>query len=185
MLISVIFVRNNFMDFIKLVKKRYSCRNFAPDGIPDEALNLILEAGRLAPSAANYQPWHFIVLKTPEKIASIQLAYNREWFKKAAVVIAICGDTNISWKRKDGKIFTDVDIAIAADHMTLQAAELNIGTCWVCNFDKDICSKTLDLPTHIEPIVLLPMGYPLDKAEESERHHTRKILKEIVHYGKF
>lgn len=173
------------MEFQKLIRNRYSCRDYANTPLKHEEVDLILEAGRLAPSAVNNQPWHFIILNTPTSLEKVHQAYNREWFKKAPVVIVICGDNQASWKRRDGKDHMDIDIAIATDHMTLQAAELNIGSCWVCNFDAASCKKSLELPDNVEPLVFLPLGYPLDKAEDSVKHNSRKSLNDIVHYAHF
>jgi len=160
-----------------LVKKRYSVRNYKDTPVEKEKILQILETVRFAPSATNAQPWHFIVV-TDEKLKDeIAEAYPREWFKKAPVVIVACGDHSKSWKRRDGKDHCDVDIAIAVDHLTLAATELGLGTCWVCAFDSEKCSKVLNLPKHLEPIVLIPLGYP---AEAEQKEKRRKALEEIV-----
>jgi len=173
------------MNFLDLAKKRYSCRKFDHKTVEDDKLNLILEAGRIAPSAANYQPWHFIVIREKENRKRIHPIYHRDWFKEAPCVIIICGDHNQSWKRKDGKDHCDIDIAITVDHMTLQAAELGLGTCWICNFDKDLCVKLLNLPQNLEPAVILPVGYPLDTADPGRHKTKRKPPGEIVSYEKY
>jgi nitroreductase len=170
--------------FIDLVKKRYSVRKYKPLGIDDHILNRILEAGRLAPSACNFQPWNFIVIRENDTLKRLWDVYPRDWFRQAPVVIVITGDHKQSWKRADGKDHCDIDIAIAVDHMTLAAAELGIGTCWICNFDREKCSRLLHLTENIEPIVLLPLGYP-DDTGPSERHISRKNINEIVFYEKF
>ena len=169
------------MDFLELAKKRYSCRSYKNNPVLEEYINLILEAGRVAPSAANFQPWHFIVVKEKKNMEKLYQAYEREWFKTAPVIIVICGNHSISWKRKDGKDFCDIDIAITVDHITLQAAELDLATCWICNFDAKLCSKLLKLPKYIEPIVLLSLGYPLDKTDFNRHSSKRKSLKKIYH----
>ena len=121
--------------FLELAKKRYSLRNYLDTPVEDEKLMVVLEAGRIAPSAANFQPWHFIVIRDEEMRKKAGTTYNRPWFRKAPVIILICGDHHASWKRADGKDHCDIDISITTDHMTLAAAELELGTCWVCNFD--------------------------------------------------
>jgi len=173
------------MKFLDLAKSRYSCRKYDNRSVEQEKLILILEAARVAPSAANCQPWHFIVIQDQECLKKIHSVYHREWFIDAPCVIVICGDHSQSWKRKDGKDHSDIDIAIAVDHMTLQAAELGLGTCWICNFNNELCSELLNLPSNLEPAVILPIGYPLDSADQ-ERHGTkRKPLKEIVSFEKY
>jgi nitroreductase len=173
------------MNFLDLAKKRYSCRKYDTKPIEDDKLNLILEAGRVAPSAVNYQPWHFIVIRDKKNLKRIHPVYHRDWYKKAPCLIIICGDHNRSWIRKDGKDHCDIDIAITVDHITLQAAELGLGTCWVCNFDKDLCIELLNLPQNLEPIVIVPLGYPLDPADPDRHKIKRKPVGEIVSYENY
>jgi len=169
--------------FLELAKNRYSCRNYDIRKIEKEKLELVLEAGRVAPSAVNYQPWHLIVIREKNNLERIHHVYHREWFRTAPCVIVICGDHKQSWKRpKDGKDHCDIDVAITADHMTLQATELGLATCWICNFDKDKTIETLNLPDHLEPAVLLPLGYPLDQADPERHGEKRKRLEEIVSF---
>jgi nitroreductase len=171
------------MTFIELAKRRYSCRNYDSRPVEQEKLELILEAGRIAPSAVNYQPWHFIVIRETENLRNIYGVYHREWFQTAPCVIVVCGDHNQSWKRKqDGKDHCDIDIAITVDHMTLQATELKLATCWICNFDKEKTIATLNLPPNMEPIVILPVGYPLDHVDPSRHAEKRKKIQDIVSY---
>jgi nitroreductase len=99
--------------------------------------------------------------------------------------IVICSDLTKSWKRGDGKDSSDIDAAIAADHITLAATSIGLATCWVCNFNKPKLSEVLNLPDHIEPIVILPLGYPDDAVDVEKHSEKRKSLKEIVVYEKF
>jgi nitroreductase len=170
------------MEFDTLIRRRFSVRSFTNQKVDRTVLLEILEAARIAPSAANYQPWHFIVITEPEHLDEIQQAYPRAWFKEAPVCIVICSDHLQSWKRKpDGKDFADVDLAITIDHLMLKATDLGLGTCWVCNFDVKLAREILRLPNHIEPLAFIPMGYTESKAPEK----SRKILSEIVHWEKF
>ncbi|MGQ1889949.1 nitroreductase family protein [Thermophagus sp. OGC60D27] len=169
------------MDFTTLIKTRYSVRKYKPQKISDELIKEVLEAGRLAPSAVNYQPFLFIVVNDPEILNELHSAYPREWFATAPQVIVIAADHKASWKRgKDAKDHADIDLAIATDHMTLRAAELGLGTCWVCNFDPRIVSKTLNLPEHLEPAVLLPVGRPEEVEAPPKK---RKPLSELVRFN--
>ncbi len=174
------------MTFLELAKKRFSVRKFKPDKVKDDDLQYILEAGRIAPSANNFQPWQFIVVKNEYKNEEVNALYHREWFNDAPVVIIVLADHSKSWHRSsDGKDHADMDAAIAADHMTLAATERGLGTCWVCNFDVDKTKKYFGLPDHLEPVVFLPLGYP-DVDVNPERHSTkRKPLNEIVFYNKW
>ena len=171
------------MTFIELAKQRYSCRNYDPRPVEQDKLDLVLEAGRIAPSAANHQPWHFIVIQEKENLSKIHEVYHREWFREAPCVMVICGDHEQSWIRKyDGKDHCDIDIAIAVDHMTLQATELGLATCWICHFDKEKTVDTLNLPSNLEPIVILPLGYPLDRPDLSRHDNKRKSIRDIVSF---
>ncbi|MFO7939715.1 MAG: nitroreductase family protein [Bacteroidales bacterium] len=173
------------MSFLELAKKRYSCRKFQDKPVEKEVMLQVLDAGRIAPSAKNKQPWHFIVIQDKQNLEKLYQVYNREWIRSAPAIIAVCGDHREAWRRADGKIHTNVDVAIAIDHLTLQATDLGLGTCWVCKFDVMKTVELLNLRDDIEPIALLPIGYPAD-APNTERHEEqRKELEEIVHWEKF
>jgi nitroreductase len=173
------------MDFLTRAKKRYSTRKYDNKPVEKEKLNRILEAARIAPSAVNKQPWIFVVIDEPVMLEKIHATYHREWFNDAPVVIVACTDHNEGWKRSDGKDHCDIDIAIAVDHMTLQAADEGLGTCWVCNFDPGKVNDVLKLPGNVEPAVLLPVGYPLDEANPDRHDAKRKKISEIVRWNKF
>ncbi len=170
------------MEFNKLIKNRFSVRSFTRQPVDRDTILEILESARLAPSAVNFQPWHFIVVTEAEHLSEIQQAYPRNWFMEAPVCIVVCADHRQSWKRKsDGKDFADVDAAIVTDHLILKATELGLGTCWVCNFDVKLARKILQLPEYVEPMVLVPMGYSNADAPVK----SRKPLSETIHWEKF
>ena len=116
----------------------------------------------------------------------LQQCYDRDWFTQAPVYIVACGDHRQSWKRKsDMKDFCDVDVAIAVEHLCLAATEQELGTCWVCNFDTKLCAEVLNLPEDIEPLVLIPIGYPENPDVFVSTPKKRKAFNEIVKWGKF
>ncbi|MDE5422620.1 nitroreductase family protein [Ancylomarina sp. DW003] len=172
------------MNLLNTIKDRYSVRAYLDKKVEDEKLMQILEAGQYAPSAVNFQPWHFIVIREKENHDKFSHIYHREWFKEAPVYIVICSDHSKSWKRaEDEKDHADIDAAITTDHMTLQATELGLGTCWICNFHVQKCREYFDLPDHIEPVSILSLGYPdLEKRQPKKK---RNSLDEIVHWEKF
>ncbi len=171
------------MKFIDLASQRYSVRNFDPQPVEKEKLLYVLEAARIAPSAANFQPWQFLVITDPELLKSVQTTYHRAWFLTAPVVIVALGDHDKGWHRaSDGKDFTEIDVAIAVDHLTLAAAEQGLGTCWVCNFDVKRCSEIIDAPENLEAIALIPIGYP---AGETKPAKKRESIDQIVHWNTF
>lgn len=170
------------MKFDDLITSRFSVRSYTSEKIDRSIVLDILEAARMAPSAANFQPWHFIVITEKEDLNSIHEVYHRSWFKEAPVCIVVCADHSQSWKRKsDGKDFADVDAAITIDHLVLKATELGLGTCWICNFDVELARHKLELPVHIEPIAIIPIGYTTSVPPVK----IRKELSEMVHWGKF
>jgi nitroreductase len=171
------------MKFLDLVKKRYSVRDYLEIPVADELVEGVLEAGRLAPSACNNQPWVFIVISSSDSKKQLESVYSRSWFLSAPVIIAACCDRNATWRRTDGKDFGDMDIAIAFDHMTLAAAEDGLGTCWIGNFNAAEAKRVLKLPQNIEPVAFTPLGFPGPKAANKK---SRKDLSEIVfwdYYG--
>jgi nitroreductase len=171
------------MNFIELANNRRSVRNYKAQPIEQEKLEYLLEAARVAPSAVNFQPWKMIVITDKALLNQLQDCYPREWFSTAPACIVICGDHKRSWKRSsDEKDYCDVDVAIAATHLTLAAAEQGLGTCWICNFDVRKCVAALSLPKELEPIALIPVGYAADQKDAQEEEKTRKPLSDLVEY---
>lgn len=168
------------MNFLELAKSRFSVRKYKSEAVSEEDLAYVLEAGRIAPSAVNYQPWHFLVIQDKKNLEKLYALYHREWFREAPVVIIILADHSQSWKRSEGKDHADIDVAITVDHMTLAATDKGLGTCWVCNFDKQKTIETLDLPEHLEPVVFLPLGVPDQETDTNRHRDKRKPLNEIV-----
>ncbi|MBI4267521.1 MAG: nitroreductase family protein [Chloroflexi bacterium] len=169
------------MDFSELVKKRYSVRAYRRDPVPDEKLQQILEAVRLAPTAANRQPFRLIVAHTAGREAEIGRIYGRPWFVQAPLVMCLCGIRSQSWVRRDGRIYMDIDIGIVMDHLVLAATDLGLGTCWVGAIDVLAAREVLSLPDDAEPIVCSPLGYPDDLPREKKR----KSLTELVQYERW
>jgi nitroreductase len=169
------------MTFLELAKKRFSSRKYLDKTIERSKLELLLEAARVAPSAVNKQPWMFYVYSTPEGLEKIRPCYHRDWFKTAPAVIVAVADHNSGWVRSsDGKDHCDIDLAIAIDHITLQATDLGLSTCWVCNFDVVACKKALQLSETLEPVALIPVGYPSEESDSKRHQSVRKPLNDIV-----
>lgn len=166
-----------------LIESRYSVRAYLPNVVEREKIDYILECARLSPSACNFQPWRFYIITDPALKQKVEESYNREWFKSAPMHIIVCKDTSTSWKRTatDGKDFSDVDAAIAAEHICLAAAEQGLGTCWICNFNPNILNRALDLPPHIEAIAIVPIGY-VNKEKSTNPSKVRKPLTDITEW---
>lgn len=168
------------MDFLDLVQKRYSVRQYQPREVEKEKLDYMLECARLAPSAVNRQPWHFYVVQSGEKRQELARCYARDWFAQAPLYIVVCADDANAWVRaSDGHNHADIDVAIATEHLCLAATAQGLGTCWVCNFDVELCRQTLGLPEGLRPAVLVPVGYPADGSIPEKK---RKDGSEIISY---
>lgn len=169
------------MDFIDLVKTRYSVRAYKADPVGEEDLNQVLEAARLAPTAANRQPFQLIVIHTAGREDDIRRIYNRDWFVQAPLIICACALREQAWTRGEGKSYVEVDVAIVMDHLILAAADIGLGTCWVANFDPEATREILGLPDGVEPIVFTPLGYPDGQAKPK----IRKLKEDLVRYERW
>jgi nitroreductase len=165
------------VEFLDIVKARYSVRAYRDVKVEEEKLLKVLEAGRLAPSACNFQPWVFVVVREARNRKRLRAAYDKEWFVNAPVIIAVCCDRKRAWMRFDGKKYGDVDAAIAMDHIILQAAELGLGTCWIGAFNEEEARKALGLPFNLEPVALTPLGYPAAPPGAKDRVPLDSIVK--------
>lgn len=165
------------MEFKELANNRYSVRRFTAKTVSEEALGYILECARLAPSAVNYQPWHFYVVRGEDTRAVVQQSYDREWFKSAPVYIVCAVCHGEEWVRQsDSKPHGNIDIAIAAEHICLAAAEQRLGTCWVCNFDAKLLAESLRMPAGHEPAVIVALGHPEGPVAEKKRKNIDEIV---------
>jgi nitroreductase len=164
------------MDFKELAESRYSCRKYQTRAVEDEKIQRILETVRLAPTAANRQPFRLVVITDPEVRRDMKAVYDRSWFYGAPAIVVAVGMPGENWVRRDGKNYNDVDVAIAMDYMTLQAADLGLGTCWIADFDPDAARDVLNLPEDAEPILMTPLGYPADAAGPKRRKQLSKLV---------
>ena len=169
------------MEFSELIRARYSVRAYKPNPVEEEKLRQVLEAARLAPSAANRQPFQMVVMRTAGRESELRRIYGREWFVQAPLIICACGIPAQNWVRKDGKNYNDVDVAIAMDHLILAAANLGLGTCWIAAFDPTAAREVLHLPDDAEPIAFTPLGYPDDRPGPKRR----KALSGLVRYERW
>ena len=169
------------MDFTELINKRYSVRAYRPDAIEPEKLEAVLEAARLAPTAANRQPFKLIVIHTQGREAELKRIYPGAWFTQAPLVICVCAVTDKGWLRRDHKNYADVDAAIVMDHLILSATNKGLGTCWVAAFDPVAAREILRLPPNVEPVAFTPLGYAADYGGPK----FRRLLTDLVCYEKW
>jgi nitroreductase len=150
------------MDFTELIKSRESIRSYDPTKpVPEETLRKILEAGRLALSAANRQPWKFLVISSPGMLEKVRGCYGREWFHDAPHVVAVVGLKDQAWVRSfDGYNAVETDAAIAMTHIILAAENEGVGACWIANYDPAKLREALDVSGNEEIFGITPLGYP-------------------------
>lgn len=177
------------MDYSQLIRKRYSVRSYLDKQVEKNQLDHVLEAGRVAPTAANRQPQVVIAITSKNGLATIDRACNRFG---APMVLVICANHDQTWKRSyDNMDSAHIDASIVTDHMMLAAADTGLGSLWICKFDPQIIKEGLGLPDNVEPVNILCLGYASEEAEQStgastERHeHSRKPLNETVKYEKW
>jgi nitroreductase len=166
------------MGFLELAANRYSVRSYKSDAVEEDKLQQVLEAARLAPTAANRQPFQLLIIRTAGREETLKRIYGRDWFVEAPIVICACGIPEQNWVRMDGKNYNDVDVAIVMDHLILAAADLGLGTCWIGAFDPDAAREVLELPEGVEPVAFTPLGYPADQL----RPKKRKDLSDLVRH---
>lgn len=168
------------MHFQELAKARYSVRSFQDKPIEKEHMDLILEAGRVAPTACNFQPQKIYVAKSAE--ARAKLASVCRCTFDAPVILVVCYDRTRDWKNKlmPGYESGETDAAIVCTHMMLQAFELGVGSCWVGYFNAQTVAEVLGLPENVTVSALLPMGYPAQDAKALPLHSQFRDLADTV-----
>lgn len=172
------------MEYYDLIRTRESIRNYDPEKpVPDDVLGRILEAGRLAPSACNIQPWRFLVISSGEMLSKVRDCYDREWFKQAPHVLVIAGLKDKAWVRGFDKYNSiETDVAIAMTHILLAAENEGVGTCWIENYNPSILRESLKIPDNQVIFGITPLGYPKEgfsKAGNKKRKPIRDIVENL------
>ncbi|HUW71640.1 MAG TPA: nitroreductase family protein [Candidatus Humimicrobiaceae bacterium] len=168
------------MNVAEAIKNRYSCRSYKTEPVPEEKLKKILEAARLAPSAHNKQEWKFIVVRDVKKRAEVAEAVGQSFIAEAPIIIVAVA-TAPERLMSSGNLAYAIDLAIAVEHIALQATEEGLGTCWIGAFSQEKVKKVLKIPEEYKVVVLMPLGYSAEKGKIK----SRKSLEEIISYDKF
>ncbi len=171
------------MEYSELILNRESARNYDPDRIvPREILERILNAGRLAPSANNLQPWKFLVISSPALLEKVKACYNRDWFKDAPHILVILGLKDQAWVRSyDGYNSIETDIAIAMTHIILAAENEGVGTCWIAAYNPAILKEVLNPSANQIIFGITPLGYTKPDFKKTSVKN-RKPLEDITEY---
>ncbi|MFQ5680804.1 MAG: nitroreductase family protein [Candidatus Omnitrophota bacterium] len=169
------------MDVATAIKQRYSARAYKAKEIEEDKLRAVLEAARLAPSASNRQEWRFIVVRDKDRRRQLaRAARDQAFVAEAPVVIVACAKTD-NHIMTCGQLCYPMDVAITVDHITLEATELGLGTCWIGAFYEDKVKQILGIPQEIRVVALLPLGYP----DGSPPVKRRLSVKEIAMWEKW
>lgn len=172
------------MEVVEAIKARRSVRNFQKKEIEDKVIREIVELGNLAPSAGNLQPRDFIIVKEKEGKENLaQAALNQRFVAEAPVVIVVCANTKRSYPygRRGVNLYCIQDSAAAIENMLLAIVDKGLSCCWVGAFDENAVSKVFNLPDHVRPVALLPLGY----SDENDRITSRIDVNELIHYEKW
>ena len=162
------------MTILEVIRKRYSCRAYQEKSVERQKLESILDAARLAPSAKNTQDWRFVVVTDKQTKRQVAATTNRpEVFEKAGAIIAAC--SNSDYVMQCGQAIGPIDVAIALEHICLQATELGLGTCWIGSFDPKKVRRILGIPDDIVIVELMAVGYPADNRPEPKREPMDRI----------
>lgn len=171
-------------DFYDLYWRRKSIRQFSDRPVEPDKAERLIEALRRSQSAANRQPWHFIVLSSPAERAVLDDAFTKEGFRKAPLLVVACADPAQAWTRRtDGINYSWVDVSIAVTEMIGAATAEGLGSCWVAAVDAGLVKERLGVPAHIDIVAVIALGYP--EAELVVEEKPRKSLAEIIHHGKW
>lgn len=171
------------MEFSNLIEERYSVRKFSAAPVEKERLDVILEAGRVAPTAHNEQPQRILVIE--DRAALDKLPDCTPCHFSAPLALLICTDNSACWRHENGKLSGEIDASIVCTHMMLAATNLGLGCTWVMVFDPEKMREVYHIPEDIVPVALLPIGYPAENARPSRLHEDRKTLDETVVYNQF
>ena len=168
------------MNIYAAIKKRHSIRKYKPDPVPEDKLNRIMEAVRLAPSGKNGQPWRFILVRDAStKTALVPACKGQGFIAQADLVIVACANEGESYQNQGGYMKSwPLDIAIALDHLMLAAAAEGLGACWIGAFIEPGIKKILSIPDDLRVVGLTPLGWP----DEDPKPKPRKPLNEIMFF---
>jgi nitroreductase len=171
------------MSILNVIKQRRSVRRYKADPIPDDVLRRVLEAARFSPSGKNLQPWKFILVQDESlKQRLVDASVRQSFIAEAPVVVVACGFPDRCYSRMGNYMKSwAVDVAIAFEHMVLQAQEEGLGTCWIGAFEEKDVKSLLNVPDGVRVLALTPLGYP----DENPVSRGRKSLEDIVSYDSY
>jgi nitroreductase len=180
------------MDTLTTIRKRCSLKaHLSNRAIEPEKLNLILDAGRWAPSARNYQPWRFIIVQDKKVVEKLVKAFSEsnQVIIDAPVILVVCARAGDDVIKNELEYYL-FDVGLAVENIVLAATELGILTHLMTAFDEVQVKQILHIPEDVRALVATPLSYPLETsydeaAAERLSKRTRKELKELIHYDRW
>jgi len=173
------------MDFIDVIRKRHMTRSFKPTPVSEEKLRQILSIAIRAPSAGHLQPWEFVVVRNKDTMKKLaRAALDQDFISEAPVVIVTCSNKQRSasiYGQRGSEFYSVIDAAYASLMILFAVTNLNLGACFVGAFDDEKVSRILNLPPHIRPIGIIPIGVPNEKGKVMRRI----ALDDLVHSEKW
>jgi len=160
---------------MEAIQNRFSVRSYLDRPVEPEKLQGVLEAARLAPSASNKQEWRFVVVRDAARRQALAQAANQSFIATAPVVIAACA-ADTSRVMPCGLPCHPIDVAIALEHIALQATAEGLGTCWIGAFNQEAARQAIGAPESAVVVELMPLGYPATTAPPKSRLSLDEII---------
>ncbi len=167
------------MEFENVIRKRSATRKFSAKKIEEEKLNKILEAGRIAPTAKNIQPFKIYVIQSDEGLMKLDKATRCRY--GAPTVLLVCGDKEKAYTKEDYSTY-EMDASIVATHMMLEATNVGIDNIWIELFDENVLREEFEISNNLIPVCLLPIGYRAEDCPINPLHERRKEINDIIEY---
>ena len=168
------------MDFYEVLKNRRSIRGFDPlRAIPEDALERIMQAVQCAPSACNRQPWRFEIVFNAGLRKAIGECYPKSWLLEAPAIVVAMADYSSCWTRLEGTPAAEIDLGIAMEHLVLAAAAENLGTCWICAFEKARLNEVMQVQAPWSVEAITPLGYGNSAPRDLKYKNIDEIFKVV------
>jgi nitroreductase len=173
------------MDVFDAIRNRRSIRSYEEGAVTEGQIETLIEAASCAPSAGNIQPWEFVVVRDSQiKMRLSAAALEQVFIEEASVVIVVCANEARSrqgYGSRGANLYCIQDTAAATENLLLAAHALGLGTCWIGAFREDAARSALNVPSHLRPVAIIPVGIP----SESPSPRRRRPLAEIIHRETF
>jgi len=176
------------MDIYEAIRNRRSVRAYSSKQVSGAIIERLAQVMRQAPSACNYQPWHFIWVTDQHLRGRIaQASYQKTWLADAPIIVVACGFPQLAYQNMGGHgNSVDIDVAIALDHLTLAAVAEGLGTCWIGAFNETAVKEILGIPPGVKVVAMTPLGYPaMPDLNYPLPDNQRKPLKTIISNNRY